>query len=232
MKKCILPFLSMVLICGYCFLSCTSENDTLLYSKSEKIADVNLFKNLNISEFRNPKSLTGTFSSFLTKSNEFIIYTETNESKEIFILQDFNSKKSIENIKNVVFLDDFLIVFNQQGEIYYIYVNREDIALKNSNIKSNFKGKSLNEEKVNGLIYLSYPISDDFIDIQNIKNTESVVQYISNNYNRSCQSGGSGSTSCSYGGGSTGCSVSCGGGYYACCSVGIGGNSCYCVKER
>jgi len=42
----------------------------------------------------------------------------------------------------------------------------------------------------------------------------------------SCDSGGTGSTSCSISGTSGGCSVTCSDGYYACC----GGGGCYCCE--
>lgn len=44
-----------------------------------------------------------------------------------------------------------------------------------------------------------------------------------------CIAGGPGSTSCSMEAGGISCSVSCGGGYYSCCSLTSG---CKCVKQE
>ena len=203
--------------------STTTEQDSFISKKNEN-RDINGIS----ANYQNSIFLEGKFKTMKPTKNQFVIYTETQDTRHIFLFSEvdksFNLNKKIEKLsylKNGILLNNDLFL-GVKGNINET-INRDIKTLaKNNNIKR------LDNFKV--LIYRWFSKDDaDFkdISINNLVNETSRLATLP--HEGDCDAGGEGATACSVGGGATGCSVSCGAGYYACCNVtGMGVNDCHC----
>lgn len=169
--------------------------------------------------------LEGDFKVDKLEDNKIVIYTETKDTKHVFILEgveaDFevnSTMKRVSYLKNAISFDDTMIVGVD--------------GVSNSEVEILSKSTTKNEyQKTKVLIHKWYSKKDSNYD--NISPTSAVEMMVvpgpPSLEDSSCNAGGEGATSCSVGGGATGCSVSCGSGYHACCNVtAMGLNDCHC----
>lgn len=241
LKK-IVRFSLIILLFGL-ITSCENNDFSTLTSKDSSL-NSSILINGDISKINNPIELTGDFYIW-NKNDEIIFYTRDDKKIHFFSCQGCESSMYTSEIKKekgiLTFLDHSFIFQNERNkEKFYFAVKKEE----EKKIKDLFGLSFLDHHEyfANGIIHsikdLSIEESENYSHsnvIKLIKNSQSLEDILNslygNNFEKSdCTSGGPGSTSCSSSSSSYSCSVSCGKGYYACCSnTGI---LCICIKEE
>ncbi|MEH0007561.1 MAG: hypothetical protein V6Z82_02430 [Flavobacteriales bacterium] len=223
-----------------------SRNDGEMRATRASVGGNTLFQNLDASQIRHPIYLKGNFESWISKRDELVVFTETAQAKHLFVLQGAKkqSQTSIKDgIKSLLFLQHCFIVELANGNRLYFGVSKpEEKSIYNRmtrNDKVSFTGVGYGFGVIHRWIGKEDPSYAD-INTASLKDASSgslggtLVTSLSSPVDAdcgSCDSGGAGATSCSSWSGSMGgCSISCGGGYYACCSSGFS-NSCRCCPS-
>ncbi|WP_374402131.1 hypothetical protein [Flavobacterium sp.] len=212
-----------------------SESSLAVKTETEK-------SDLDYSKYENSIALKGKIKTWLNSNNELVIYTETVDTKHIFILQETDSKLKLENEYSKITFLDHSIILDSKSEAFFIGVKEK---LESSIIIKEFKEIRTNKKTLeaygSGIVHMWFEKGNEFakskIKLNIIEEQPSIFKYLEDaDAGTSCDSGGTGSTSCSVSSGgsgqSTGCSVSCQSGYYSCCNKGglFTVNSCKCVK--
>lgn len=222
----LLPVLVLALL-----FSCSADENTIIdqYNFLSKKIENKEIKNIK-ANYQNSIFLKGKFKIVKPTRNQFVIYTETDETRHVFLFDEvdesFDININIEKLsylKNGILLNDDLFL-GVEGNVNEIINTDLKILTNNNSIQriDNFKiliHKWFDKEDANF----------NELSVDNLINEVSTSAVLT--HKGDCDAGGEGFTGCSIGGGSSGCSVSCGSGYYACCNVTtIGPNDCHCDK--
>jgi len=189
------------------------------------------FTNLSGNYEKNTLFLHGTFKIVTPGENQLAFYTETEDSKHIFLFNEIENNELVKDldIQKLYYLKNGILLNNKlflgiDGNVSELMKKDLSIISKNNSLAE------YNNAKV--LIHKWFSKNDS-----NFKEKQA-IDLIADTARRGlvhdgdCDAGGEGSTGCSLGGGSSGCSVSCGSGYYACCVLtAIGPNDCHCDRS-
>jgi hypothetical protein len=225
--KNIIPLLLSIML-----FSCnnTDENrkmdqDSFLSKKIENI-DIN---NVSVN-YQNSIFLEGKFKIIKPTKNQLAIYTETNDTKHVFLFSDadesFHLDKSIEKLfylKNGIIINDDLFL-GVNGNISESMNKDLELLSKNKRLIKNEGFKVLVHKWFSKATPIFKDATLEYLITETAK--RAVITHEGD-----CEAGGEGSTGCSStSSNGTGCSVSCGSGYYACCNETFGNNDCHCDK--
>lgn len=231
MKKQIFNYLTLlsILLIFSCSTDSKEQNENLQQIDKYQSELIENSKTKEIStKYQNATFLKGNFQTIKSKDNQVALFTETNDFKHIFIINDIskNDVLKIENIKSLSYLKNGIVL---NSDIFVSVEGNSDENLKKDSEFLSSKS-NLNEINSKNIIYYWVPKSNSK-DVT----AEELIQSanrIALQHEGDCEQGGEGSTSCSVTSNSgAGCSVSCGTGYYACCNeTAIGPNDCHCHK--
>jgi hypothetical protein len=220
---------------GFFIASCESEGATNQAVNEQEaflsaIIKNQRFDDLSISYQNNTLFLQGDFKIVKPEKDQLIIFTETADSRHIFLLDGIDEEISqdlkIEKLyylKHGILLNERLFL-GTKGNVDD-RMQRDVNKLAGNNSTKQFTDAIM-------IAHKWYDTSDK--RFKDISADELIAQaarqaYDSLGHEGSCDSGGEGATSCSLGGT---CSVSCGDGYHACCvHTAIGPNDCHCDKN-
>lgn len=189
------------------------------------------------------------------KSKDGIVYLFNEKSKEGTFNNAFTlltSEKDKLNVVENILKGEISYEYNLHYVSFFNHETKKKILFVVSNDNGhNFIHKLSTQEKAKYediiFVYEIAKINDKDLDV-NSANPNLVKKYskeniflvdmlaydflidVSSSSSGGCSSGGEGSTSCEIHDVLSGCSVSCGSGYYACCSS--GSNTCTCVKIK
>lgn len=207
------------------FSSCKAQHKPVTYSSTEVKNHTTEAISPN---YQNTIFLDGQFKMVLKNKNQIFLYTETNDSRHIFLLDSISSSsfsntpiQTVSYLKNGILLNNSLFL-GVNGQTNTSMVN--DVKLLSKSAKTD------NFPMLKSLAHYWYSKKDSVYNHQSMD--ELINTTLRFEDGGDCTAGGTGSTGCSIGGGSTGCSVSCGAGYHACCNVTLlGANDCHCVAN-
>lgn len=224
--------ISFVLLSFLMILSFSNDTKPNDFVSKETSNQSILLKNGDISKINHPVEFTGEFQIWKSKSGETVFYTESEKSIHVFTCLDCENTGDLNFDSNgtLTFLEHSFVFKNRNESSYFAVEKPEEKEIK---ITFNLEFNSKNEFYGSGIVYNWFDknIKDTNPNLSyDIKNANNIIDFIfklnrKNAELNGCDSGGSGSTSCSAGGG--GCSVSCGAGY-ACCNGSGATSSCTC----
>lgn len=234
----VLVFTSFLL--SIIFIACNKDTDNIdLYSNpnqktflSKKMIGEK-FNNLSGYYQNNELFLEGDFKLTKLNENQLVVYTETNSTKHIFLL-DGIKQDLIDNkfeINRLYYLKNGILLNNS----VFLGIDANINKLLKKDIIKLSKNNTLIENNTSKIILHKW-ISKNDSNYENLSIDE-LIETTRNQVNLThagdCDSGGEGANSCSTQSSSgTGCSVSCGSGYYACCNqTAIGPDDCHCNKK-
>lgn len=221
------------------------HDENILSSHAKSSETILESSKINYARVENPIALEGNIKVWKSTSNELVIFTETEELKHLFILQDmYNETIFQDEYFKLTFLDHGVVLDSKTNESLFVGVKDKTESL---NIKKAFdenrKSKKMNDTYGTGLIHIWQPskskIADSKMKYNLLTEQPSVLKFIYEDAaTESCDNGGAGSSSCSVStggsGSNSGCSVSCQTGYYSCCNRGslFTSQSCSCIKIK
>lgn len=216
----------MVLL--FVITSCTHQSFSFGQNFSSNKVD-NSITNEVTANYKDAILLEGNFRITKTDKNQVAIYTETKDSKHLFLLSGIEySILSKMKITSLFYLQDGILLNNK----IFIGVDGNVKELLMQNVKKiSSLDKPDNQYTIKTLVHNWYSKEDNAY--KNLSADQLITNYntvTTNIVREDCTAGGAGSTGCSLGSGSTGCSVSCGSGYHSCCIyTAMGSNDCHCT---
>ncbi len=211
--------------------ACSTE-ENLKPSEESFLSQVIEDKDLNniSSNYQDAIFLEGKFKIIRPGNNQLALYTETRDSKHIFLFNEVDESYVLnKNIEKLAYLKNGILL----NDDLFLGVEGNISNTMNKDLKILSKANTLERhENFKVLIHKWYSKDDS-----NYKSVSPEALISNSNkmaflHEGDCDAGGEGSSGCSIGGGSTGCSVSCGSGYHACCNVTLmGANDCHCDKN-
>lgn len=224
LKKAAFLLGSSILIVMFLVVSCEDQEIS-----QTKYLDLDNFNSLITDT--DGESYTGEVTSFVTDSNEIVIKLKGTINK-LYVLQKEETPDEL-NLNNeksqIIYLRNALVINAvSSSQIYYLGVNNQ----AGEKIRHRVKTKVNLSQELFGYGLAQMDISDfTEYDFQKYKSVYQSLAKVSgksiDTLMQECNSGGPGSSSCSYSDPSGGCSVSCNGGYYACCDT----TGRKCVKD-
>jgi hypothetical protein len=234
----------LFMMIAFAFLSMSSCTDKEIDNSIQVGFNVNksnevAIQNINTAMLFSPLKLEGKFDAWVSHSNELVVLTKTDKNLHLFVVQGIkNNQIDLRNVESLTFLNHAMMLEEvNQGTLYFgVSNNNKEKTLKR--LPNDILGNITHKEFGTALIHQAIDFKDDFaknLDISTLKKSENVIEYLfgsESTRSAACNSGGSGSTSCS----NSYCSVECASGYYACCTlpdystIPYTKASCTCIK--